>query len=182
MKQSSGSISIIIGVSILSVTFLGLIGVVYSVFRDSLPEETDAPELAEDDSPFEQLKKEKNIIIVPVPEQVGSSPGIDSSSNGGIPIGKYSNPPSTINSHGSSNYRENRPIDSFDSSVERNRQRQEAFDNTIPDYSQPSSSNNFNRSSDNSLIESLDNDDFLDSPSNDRQERINTPPLTESPF
>lgn len=183
MKRNSGSISIIIGASILILMSLGLAGTVYSLYLgDSERQESDSPETAAKNDPLARLKKEKNINITPVPEDTGSGTRtLDTET--GIPTGTYSNPPTTVNSFGSSDTGIDRPIDNYGSSVERNRLNQERFSSTTPDYSKPASSNNFNNTSDNSLIEPLDNSDFLDtSTSTSEEESLTSPALTDPSF
>lgn len=184
MKQKSQSPSVLIGVGLLCFTSIGLAGVVYSFYQSDTVQEQVSPEdsleMAKENDPLEQLKKEKNIIITPVPEQQGSgSTTLDTET--GIPTGTYSNPPSTVESFDSSQPTSS-PLNSLDSSVERNRLNQESLSNIAPDYSSPSSSNNFNNTSDNSLVEPLENDDFLDNFDTDPSEAVTTPSLSESSY
>ncbi len=178
MKKDSGYLSILAGISILAAVFLGLGGIAYSFYRSEIAEEKEESlDIANDDSPFEQLKREKNIVITPVPEEKGGSGKIVETE--GIPTGTYSNPPTEINTSGSSYSTEiNRP----NPMVESNNFNSESLIDNQPDYSRPSSSNNFNNSDDNSLIEPLENDDFLDVPENNSDDLLETPPLTESSF
>ena len=181
MKQSSKT-PLIIGVIILTFTSLGLVGIGYTFYQNETAQEETQP-IANDNDPLEQLKKEKNIITVPVTEPGGSSPGIDS--DGGIPTGTYSEPPEAAIGSSEPIHEpiQSRPIDrSFDSSVERNRISQQRFNSTTPDYNRPSSSNNFNRTDDNSLIDSLEDDEILENPITDTEDSIITPSLIESPL
>ena len=182
MKPSSKT-PLIIGVAILIFTSLGLVGIGYTFYQNETAQE-ETPPIANDNDPLEQLKKEKNINTVPVTEPEGSSPGIDSD-NQGIPTGTYSEPPEAAigSSEPIDEPIESRPIDrSFDSSVERNRISQQRFDTATPDYNRPSSSNNFNRTNDNSLIDSLEDDEILENPITDTEDSIITPSLIESPL
>ena len=186
MKRNSESKAVIIGVIILSLTFLGLAGVTYSFYQNDVVGESDSDDFSEtkEDDPLEQLKREKNLDITPTAEQEESGMGT-LEPEPGIPTGTYSNPPTTIDSFDDSEPTTpttNRPIENFDSSVERNRRIQSTFGNTTPDYSRPSSSNDFNDTSENSLIEPLENDAPLDSFSTDDDESVITPSLTESPL
>ena len=187
MKRNSQSKAIIVGVTILSLTFVGLAGVVYSFYQNNVVGENDSEDFLEkikEEDPLEQLKKEKNINITPTTEQEGSGAG-RLEPEPGIPTGTYSNPPTTIDSFGNSEpttTTTNRPMDNFDSSVERNRQIQSRFGSTTPDYARPSSSNNFNDTSESSLIEPLEDDNPLDSFDSDDDESVITPSLTESPL
>lgn len=191
MKRNSGSISITIGASILILMSLGLAGTVYSLYLgdDDAQQESDSSTATEKNDPLARLKKEKNINITPVPEDTGSGTRTLNTETG-IPTGTYSNPPTTVNSFGGSETGVERPIDNYGSSVERNRLNQERFSSTTPDYSSPdysspASSNNFNNTSDNSLIEPLENDDFLDtntSTDSSEEESLTPPALTERSF
>ena len=195
MQKKSVSTSILAGISLLFLVILGMGGITYSFYRTEIAEEKEeSADMANDDSPFEQLKKEKNMTIVPVPEENTSSGGIDLD-NEGIPTGTYSNPPSNITSTSDSYSTEaNRPIDNSnsiddsnsidnsDSSVYSNSLNNRSLTDPLPDYSNSSSSNSFNRTSDNSLIEPLDDSDFLDVPSSDDDDLLQTPSLGESSF
>ena len=199
MRNKSVSTSVLAGISLLFLVILGMGGIAYSFYRTEIAEEKEeSADMANDDSPFEQLKKEQNMMVVPVPEENASSGGIDFEQEG-IPTGTYSNPPSNItstsDSYKSYSTEENRPIDDSNSSVYSNSSNSSrsltnslpnysnsSSSNNLPNYSNPSSSNNFNRTDDNSLIESLDDSDFLNVPSDDRDDLIETPSLGESPF
>ena len=185
MRNKSVSTSVLAGISLLFLVILSMGGIAYSFYRTEIAEEREeSADMANDDSPFEQLKKEKNMTIVPVPEENTSSGGIDSKGEG-IPTGTYSNPPSDITSTGDSysiEVEENRPIDNSDSSVYSNSSSNRSLLDPLPNYSNPSSSNNFSRTSDNSLIEPLDDNDFLNVPSNDKEDLLETPSLGESSF
>ena len=156
---------LIIGVSILVLSFFSVGWVVYSFVAsetESAESQTgDGENFAIEDKHFEKLESEKNVLTAPAPSDSQGRGAIDPNSETGIPIGKYSNPPTSINSSGSSDFSgTNRPLDDFDSSIERNRLRQEQTNRATPnyDYNTPSSSNNFNRTEDNSLIEPLEED------------------------
>ena len=184
VQKKSVSTSVLVGVSLLFLVVLGMGGIAYSFYRTEIAEEIEeSADMANDDSPFEQLKKEKNMVIVPVPEENGGSGGTNFNTEG-IPTGTYSNPPSNITSTSSSYSTEtNRPIDDSNSSVYSNSQSsRRSLVDPLPNYSSSSSSSNFNRTSNNSLIEPLDSSDFLDVPSNDRNQPIETPALGESSF
>ena len=166
VKRKSESLSVLVGVGILALATLSSGGLAYSFYRTEIAEEKEeSSDMANDDSPFEQLKKEKNMVITPVPTDRSGS-GTTKSNNSGIPIGTYSNPPTTINPTSNLYSTEaGRRINNIDS---------------IPDYSSPASSNNFN-STNNSLIKPLEDNSFLDTPSTDNPS-WDTSPLEESPF
>ncbi|MCC0176933.1 hypothetical protein I4641_08065 [Waterburya agarophytonicola K14] len=186
MQRDSQYLPIILGVGILFCVILGMGGIAYSFYTDQIAqekqEEKESSYITEDDSPFEKLNREDNIVIVPVPQEEGGTTGI-LPSNEGIPTGTYSNPPSTIQSTANAYLTDiNRPIDNFDSSVARNRQNQERISSQFPDYSSPTSSNDFNSTRDNSLIKPLDNSDFLEIPTTDTEESSATSSFSESSF
>lgn len=184
-KRNSGNTSIIIGASILALITLGLIGVGYSFYtNETAEEESDSSEIVEENNPYENLKKEKNFVTTPVTERESSGVGRLELEEG-IPTGTYSNPPTTVNSFDESDITTDRPINSpinnYGSSVESNRLSQERFSSQTPNYSRPSSSNNFdNSNSENSLIEPLEDDDFLDVPGTNPSEDVETPSLFNS--
>lgn len=192
MKRNSEHIPIIIGVTILCCVALGLSGIAYSFYRSEVTQQQEeATDLANDDSPFEQLKREKNIVITPVPEEFDGSTGIDNSSEG-IPTGTYSNPPTSINPTSSTEpILESRPLNNqtdFNSTT-KNFSPQESLTESLSessiDYSGPASSNNFNSSNDNSLLDSLEEDtSLLETPSSTvtQPPETATPSLTESSF
>ena len=190
MKENSERLPVLIGLLILSVASLGLGGLIYSFARsDTVQEQTETSEdFAQENSPSEE--SDKNILVAPAPVEGegGGMTGIDSNSETGIPTGTYSNPPSTVNSFEYSDLPEqNSSIHDFDSSVERNRlsqqNSQQSLDATIPDYSSPSSSNNFNQTDDNSLIEPTEENSLLEIPDTDSDEQpTGITSLEESPF
>ena len=184
MQKKSRYSPVLIGVVMLFIVALGMGGIAYSFYRTEIAEEQEeSSDMANDDSPFEQLKKEQGIVITPVPQQEGGSGGIDLNSNEeGIPTGTYSNPPAIVDSTaGLYSAEPNRPLNNFSSSVESNQLNQERFSNDMPNYTSPSSSNNFNSTSDNSLVEPLDNSDLLESP-DETDTSIEASPLENSSF
>ena len=165
MDNNSKSI-FIIGVSMLLLAPLSGAWVAYSFFdreTESAEEQAGGEEnFGLENNHFEKLEEE--VLTAPAPVDSQGRGTIDSNSQG-IPIGKYSNPPTTINPSGSSDFSgTSRPLDDFDSSVERNRLRQQYTNRMTPDYNTPSSSNNFNRAEDNSLVKPLEEDDSLEIP------------------
>ncbi len=182
MKRNSGNISIIIGASILALMTFGLVGIVYSLYiNETTQEEPDSNRIAEKNNPYQNLKREKNFVTTPVTEQKSNGGGRLEPEKG-IPTGTYSNPPTTVNSFGDYDTTIDRPFENYDSSIESNRLSQQRFGHATPDYSRPSSGNNFNNSSNNSLVDSLENDDFLDVPDPNSHDAVETPSLLESNF
>ena len=180
VQKKSESLSVLLGIGLLALVLLGAGGIAYSFYRTEIAEEQEeSSDMANDDSPFEQLKREKNMVITPVPTSQGGSGS--STNKPGIPTGTYSNPPSTINPAGGSySTQTSSPLDDFDSSVESNRLNRDRLDNT-PDYSRPASSNNFNNN-DGSLIEPLENEPLWETPSNTTDSSLERSPLEQSPF
>ena len=186
MRPKSESLSVLLGIGILALVTLSSGGIAYSFYRTEISEaKEESSEVANDDSssdsPFEQLEREKNIVTTPVPIEQSGSGSMDSK-NSGIPIGTYSNPPSTVIPTSDSYIREETSsINGFDSFIAERDNLYE--DNTIdssPDYSRPTSSNNFN-STNNSLVKQLEDSSFLETPT--RNNRLsNTSPLERSPF
>ena len=184
MRKDSGYLSIVLGVGILAAVFLGMGGIAYSFYRTEIAEEKEESlDMANDDSPFEQLKREKNIVITPVPEDKGGS-GVRDLETEGIPTGTYSNPPTTVTT--TSDNLHSTESNSLDSASPGDRFNSESLSESLidnqPDYQSSSSESNFDSGSNNSLIEPLESSDFLDVPENDSDSPIETPALTESPF
>ena len=173
MKPNSDNLSVTIGVGILISVFLGVIGISYSFYKNEIAEPNQQPpNVARNNGQTEESEEEANSFIVSIPRSHQGKIGIDTNSTKGIPTGTYSNPPSTINSGNSfdsSNI--DRPVGSFDSSFQGNSLYRESLTNSLPDYSNSDSSFtgvNRDRSRDNSLIRSLDDSDFLENPTSDR--------------
>lgn len=187
MKDNSGNLPVVIGVLMLFVVTLGLGGIIYSFTQSEVvQEETDnSSDFAHNNNQFEAEESDKNIIITPTPKEVeaGGSPTIDTNSETGIPTGTYSNPPTSVKSFDYSDDYSSDLSEQYGSSVERNRLRQQSLDSTMPDYSSPSSSNNFNRADDNSLVAPIEDDSFLRVPNtNNSEERTGISTIEESPF
>ena len=187
MRKNSENLPVVIGIVMLSVAVLGLGGIMYSFAQsEAVQEQTEnSSDFAQNDSQLETEESDKNIIVAPVPTEVegGGRTGIDTNSDTGIPTGTYSNPPTSINSFDYSDDYSSGLSEQYGSSVEHNRLRQQHFDAIRPDYSSPSSSNNFNQSDDNSLVEPIAEDSLLGVPNNDSNE--DSPGITtieESPF
>ena len=181
MLDNHKSIPLLIGVSILFLIPIGIGAFTFTALQgDSKQEQTGEAADSQPDgaSPY-GLSTETNIRPRPMPQSSeGRGEGAigDHSATEGIPTGKYSNPPTRIRAGEVYMPGATSPIDNFDSSVERNKQNQN-IDTTLPDYSAPSSSNNFdsnlNRSDDDSLITPLEEEeDFLEVPDSDDDEEL----------
>mgnify|MGYP003433528533 CR=1 FL=1 len=176
MLDNYKSIPFLAGICILFITPLSLGAFVYSSFRaDSTDQSTDSAEdsTAKNNS-LGGLATESNIKAAPLPLSESGSGGSNTDSTTGIPTGKYSNPPTTIETGREELIPQTsqNPIDNFESSVDRNRAIQQtmndstndSMDPLIPDYNAPASSNNYNDTQDNSLIEPLEDDSLLEAP------------------
>ena len=177
MSDNYKSLPFIVGVSLLFIVPIAVGGFVYSSLGNDA-EETETTNQRNED-PFERLPSQQNIEPIPVPptEASGGAGMVDNSSEG-IPIGKYSNPPTEIETSKTDNLNPRRPLDD-DSSVELNRLRQHR-DRQTPDYSIPAASNDFQDTEDNSLIDPLSDDSFLQVPESEDSEPLS--PVTEPLF
>lgn len=187
MKDNSGNLPVVIGVLMLFVVTLGLGGIIYSFTQSEVvQEETDnSSDFARNNNQLEAEESDKNIIITPTPKELegGSGPAIDNNSETGIPTGTYSDPPTSVKSFDYSSDYSSDLSEQYGSSVEGNRIRQQSLDTTMPDYSNPSSSNNFNRADDDSLVAPIEDDSFLRVPDTDNNEEpTEISPIEESPF
>ncbi|MDJ0569496.1 MAG: hypothetical protein QNJ53_10660 [Pleurocapsa sp. MO_192.B19] len=187
MKENSENLPVIIGLIMLSVVSLGIGALMYSFARsDTFQKQTEnSADFAQKNSQLEEKESDKNILVAPAPVENGGMAGVDANPRTHIPTGTYSNPPTTVNSFEySDSSRQNSPLNDFGSSVERNRlSQQNNINTTIPDYSRPSSSNNFNQTDDNSLIDPLEDDNFLEIPnSNNDEEPTGITSIEESPL
>ena len=183
MLDDYKSLPFIFGVCLLLLVPIGIGSFAYSTLRNDAEEtEAETADFQPDRDPFDGLAREQNIKPTPIPpvESSGSA-GVGSDSDEGIPTGKYSNPPAQIGSFGSDSYdpSQSRPLDDR-SSVELNRLRQQTIDSQTPDYSTPASSNDFKDTEDNSLIDPLSDDSFLEVPETEDSEPVS--PVTEPLF
>lgn len=179
MLDNHRTLSLLIGVGLIFVVPISIGTFAFSTLLDDdegqKAETTDSS--AEEDS-FDGLAREQNIKITPLPPvESNGSGGVGYDSSGGIPIGRYSHPPTRIESFEEDYSNTNRSLDSPGSSIELNRLRQEQLDSSIPDYSMPSSSNNFKSTEDNNLIDSL-SDDMLEVPESETETETEIPPLS----
>ena len=174
MLDDYKSLPFIVGVSILLLVPFCVGGLIYSSFSsDNAANQTETFD-SPNSSPGSGLAREKNIRSVPpLSSESSGGIGVNSNSSQGIPIGKYSNPPTEIKSFGTDMPNTSRPLDDFGSSVERNRLNQQNSSRLIPDYSAPSSSNDFNRTEDNSLIEPIEEEQLVEITPRNEQELIN---------
>ena len=202
MKNNSSRRLVIIGILLLSTTALLLAEALNSFYSENVaPDEKNSQKTAQDYNPYEKSNGEDKQKIISVPPPAAGSGSVETNNDfkDGIPTGTYSHPPKTIKSSGSSSLSPESPLRDNNSSIERNKSIEEnmAAENTqstIPNYSQPSSSNNFNSSTSNSLTGSLgggtsgnsnspiqplgDDSTSLEIPSSQRESR----PITPSPL
>ena len=129
-----------------------------------------------------ELGEEGDFKVVPIPASNSRGSGEAIDSGGGIPIGKYSNPPTDVPLGGSGISTSNRGVNNFESSVDRNRSIQESNSNSTPDYTAPSSSNNYNATPDNSLAAPLEDDSYLELPESNNSEPVPVSPAAEPLF
>lgn len=191
MLDDYKSIPFIAGVSLLLVVPIWIGAYTYSSLTNN--DENQSAGQTEDSptesDPFTELTRDSNLPTTPIPpsESYGGGQG-NSDADTGIPIGKYSNPPTTIETGDGSSMSGSsitRPDDHFASSIERNRSIQETIGNSSPDYSTPAASNsyNYNDTQDNSLVESLEDDNLLESSEDDNEnEFVPLSPATEPLF
>lgn len=190
MLDNYKSIPFLAGICILFITPLSLGAFVYSSFRADSPDQSS--DSAEDSTAKKDslggLSTESNIKAAPLPLSESGSGASNSDSTTGIPTGKYSNPPTTIETgrEGLIPQTSQNPIDNFESSVDRNQAIQQtmndstndSMDPSIPDYNAPASSNNYNDTQENSLIEPLEDDSLLEAPTS-TSETDPLAPITE---
>ncbi|MBE9046907.1 hypothetical protein IQ255_21290 [Pleurocapsales cyanobacterium LEGE 10410] len=169
MQHNFSSLPFIIGVSLLLLVPIGAGGLIYSFVSSNLEETKDLEPPAAKNSHFEELEVEQNVLVAPTPVDSQGRGTIDSESTG-IPIGKYSNPPTTIDS-GSSSGTDNSLVDS---DGDRPTQQQEL----VPNYGRPSSSNNLERTPPSDILDPLD-EDFVAIPDRDDKKPVTAPPITE---
>jgi hypothetical protein len=150
---------------------LGISALVYaSVRSDYTGQSTEKPEesSATGGSLGGASTNSSNQFALPSSESSGGGGEIDATT--GIPTGTYSNPPTTIKSGSETVPQKSAPLtEDFASSVDRNRSIQQSLnnssvDNSLPDYSSPAPSNNYNNSQDNSLIKPLEENSLLEAP------------------
>jgi hypothetical protein len=186
MPDNYKSVPFLAGISLLLITSVSIGAFVYSSLRaDSTDQSTETAEdgTATSES-FDGSGTESQIKAAPYvsPESESNGAGSNTNSTTGIPTGTYSKPPAAIKTEGKT-AKEAIPdtsqslIESFESSVDRNRAIQQkmddSIDQSIPDYSTPSASNNYNDNQDNSLIKPLEDDSLLESSPSTTE----TPPL-----
>lgn len=177
MLDNYKSVPFLAGISILLITSVSIGAFVYSYFR---ADSTDAAGESKTETDSLGGTGTDQIKSAPFPSVESSGAGSNTDSTTGIPTGTYSNPPTTIET-GSEDLvpkTSQSPINNFESSVDRNRAIQQtmndSMDHSIPDYSAPASSNNYQDTQDNSLIKPLEDDSLLES----SQSNPDTVPLT----
>ena len=145
------------GVSILFLVPIGIVAFTYSSLQGNETNPSE-PSLTRQNG-----AEDSEIEFVPLPSYESETGGANPNDTEGIPIGKYSNPPTSIET-GRGIPEASSRSSSFDSSVDRNRLRQETIIESSPDYSAPSSSNSYNQPDNNSLAAPLEDDSFLEVP------------------
>lgn len=186
MLDDYKSIPFLAGVSLLLLTTVSIGAFAYSSLRSDYAEQsTDKPgETSTKDSLTGGSATESKSKASSYPELEPSGGGDITNKTTGIPTGTYSNPPTTIETGSDVMPKTPDPSlndDDLESSVERNKAIQQTLnqDNSLPDYSRPSSSNNYHNSQENSLIKPLEENSLLEAPQSDRNDSMT--PL-EDPF
>lgn len=175
MVNDFKSPSFIIGVSILLLVPFTVGGLVYSsLSQDDAQHQTDSNNSLTEETPFEELTRESNLSPEYTAAPEASSPGVKVNSSPGIPIGKYSNPPTSITSEGLATPQTDNSSGSFNSEISSN--------TTLPDYSAPNSSNNFNSTADESLITPRETNELLEIPESNLEQADPFTPTTEPLF
>ena len=175
MLDDYKSISFLAGVSILLLIPIGIGAFTYSTLTN---DESSPPEQS---ATNDNLGEDSDVQFAPVPTYQSETGGSNADSTEGIPTGKYSNPPTNIETGSGMPSAGSRSRSDFDSSVDRNRLRQQTTINSTPDYSAPSSSNSYNEPEDNSLVAPLEDDSFLETPENET-ESVPLSPVAEPLF
>ncbi|MEM9506949.1 MAG: hypothetical protein AAGA16_04590 [Cyanobacteria bacterium P01_E01_bin.35] len=168
MHNDFKSPSFILGVSILLLVPFGIGGLTYSTLRnDDTEQQTGINKLSEN-SNYGQLARESNIPLTSPSLPETNASGDSFQTPQGIPIGKYSNPPTKIEDHGVDNpHRSSLSNSNFGDNLG------SSFENTSldvdsslsrPDYSAPNSSNNFKRPENSSLIAPSPTEELLSIP------------------
>lgn len=178
MLDNYKTLPFIIGVGLILIFPIVIGTIAVSVVQnDSEGQET--TESATEENSSNVWTGKQNIEITPVPPTDNRGSGVGYDSSQGIPIGKYSNPPTRIETFEEYDSEIDRSPNSPGSSVEFNRLQQNNLDGDLPNYSAPSSSNNFKSGEDNSLTDSL-SPDTLEVPQSDLDEEseLEIPPLS----
>jgi hypothetical protein len=173
MLDNYKSVPFLAAISILLLTPVSIGALVYSSVRSDYTDQSSekAGESTAASSSLGESARKSSAQFAP---SAPSGGGHELNPTTGIPTGTYSNPPTTIES-GSGIAPSNtspQPIDDFPSSVDRNRAIQQSLNNSpsssldhsIPDYSDPAPSNNYQSNQDNSLIKPLSESSLLKTP------------------
>ncbi|MEL6501466.1 MAG: hypothetical protein AAFQ23_08690 [Cyanobacteria bacterium J06623_1] len=168
------SVPLITGVSLLFLVPVGIGAFAFSSLTNDRTEQ--APSLANNN--HSEIRGSRNSeTITPIPEsEYGST--VDADAGMGIPIGKYSNPPTEIESGIGMPRANYHSTSEFYPSIQENQLRQEALRNSISDYRTPSSSNSYQEFEDNSLITPLENEALLEVPGAATRNETETSPLS----
>ena len=175
MLDDYKSIPFLAGISILLLIPIGIGAFTYSSLTN------DEPSPSGQSATNKNSGEDSDVQFAPVPTYQSETGGSNADSTEGIPIGKYSNPPTNIETGSGMPDIDSRSPSDFDSSVDRNRLRQQTTINSTPDYTAPSSSNSYNEPEDNSLVAPLDDDSFLEIPE-DEAESVPLSPVAEPLF
>ena len=177
MVNDFKSPSFIVGVSILLLVPFTVGGLVYSsLSQDDAQQQTDSNSSLTKEIPFGELARESNLPPEYTAAPKTSSPGVNVNSSPGIPIGKYSNPPTSITSEGLATPQTDNSSGNigFNSEISSNP--------ALPDYSAPNSSNNFNSTADESLVTPLETNELLEIPESNLEPANSLTPTTEPLF
>lgn len=181
MSKKKTSIPIIAGILILFLVPLSIGTAIVATLQAEENEQQDREEASVESSPFSDAKSKQSLEATPLPQTGSIGSGTVDNQTEGIPTGTYSNPPTSIGSSGidSNTSTTSRPLEDFDASTEQNQLSQQENNTIAPDFSSPSTSNNFTSTEDNSLIDPLEDDSFLEVPETSNSP-TSTPPLLES--
>ena len=176
--MSKRNIPIIVGVSLLIlVPLCAGVGINFAI-SDPESEAEGVPKEAFNPNP----EGMEGIKVAPVSPNEGKGSGVPLElPTEGIPTGTYSNPPTSIGSSGSGLPSSSQPLGDNSSSVESNQLGLESQSrNSYPRYDSPSYSTDFSGSQDNSLVNPLEDDSFLDAP--EASDSDTTSPVAEPLF
>lgn len=179
MSKKKTPMPMIVGILILFLVPLSIGTAIVATFQAEENERQDIEETIVESSPFSDAKSKQSLKAVPLPQTGRIGSGTVENQTEGIPTGTYSNPPTSIGSFGSDSNTSTtgRPLADFDASTERNQSSQLGNRSIVPDYSSPSASNNFNSTENNSLIDPLEDDSFLEVPRTNNSSTSVTPPI-----
>ena len=189
MSDKRRSIPLIAGVSILFLIPIGVgaFAVSYLGGEEEGATETDGTAIKEPETDSFGFYSEES--AAPMPSFDSERGGANPVEDGGIPIGKYSNPPTEVESGRKTYYGNYQgPLNDSGSSINRNKSIQRTLGGSASGASSSSSSSSIYRDSgnneladpleDESLVDSLEDDSFLEVPDSER-ESIPLAPVSE---